>query len=372
MKRNIFSTLLFSVVSSYTLMAQMPVPKTIVSIPETCIKDQQYTGTCWCFSTSSLLETEYLQRTKKPIDLSEMYVVRNIYIEKAINYLLRQGHCRFDEGSLAQDVFIAIDKYGTVPQAAYKGYKEGKTNYDHSDLVKDLKTYMEKVKATFPIDKNWKKGYEEILDRNLGKVPAKFTFEEKEYTPITFAKEVLKFNPKNYLLITSFSHHPYNTNFALEVPDNFSNGRYFNTTPEEMLQITRKALENKYSVLWDTDVSNPGFMLEKGACLEVAAETNDWDSPELPVNATQRQNMFEQLVTTDDHLMHLVGIAESSKGKPLFMVKNSYGEKRSINGHLYTSENYFYNNTVCIILSKNAVSPEFLKRYKASFAENNY
>ena len=59
-------------------------------IPTTEVKDQGNSGTCWSFATISFLETEILRTKKITIDLSEMYIVRNIYPEKAKNYFRTQ------------------------------------------------------------------------------------------------------------------------------------------------------------------------------------------------------------------------------------------------------------------------------------------
>lgn len=65
--------------------------QTINEINCTPVISQGITGTCWSFSTTSFLESEIMWLTGKPIDLSEMYTVRNTYPKKAENYVFRQG-----------------------------------------------------------------------------------------------------------------------------------------------------------------------------------------------------------------------------------------------------------------------------------------
>ena len=230
------------------------------SIAATPVKNQAMTGTCWCFSSTSLIESQCLKKNLGELDISEMFTVRNIYIEKAKNYILRQGHAQFGEGGLGHDLIRAIATYGAVPESAYSGLKPGEKMHNHQKLASQLKEYLDETLKTVPVTPNWLDEYVKILDKGLGTPPADFDFNGKKYTPVTFAKEVLKFNADDYVNVTSFTDHPYYQSFIIEVPDNFSNGAYYNLPLNEMIQLTKDAVKSGYSVLWDADVSNDGFM----------------------------------------------------------------------------------------------------------------
>jgi bleomycin hydrolase len=328
----------------------------------TSVKDQANTGTCWCFSATSMIESECLQKGQSSLDLSEMFTVRNIYLEKAENYIHRQGYARFDEGGLGHDVLHAVTAYGIMPENAYSGLKDGRTSHDHSEMVAEMKNYLDSIlKLQKPIPADWETGFTAVMDKYLGAPPATFSYNGRSYTPKTFAKEVVKFNADDYVSLTSFTHHPFYSSFILDVPDNFSNGAYYNVPLNELIDVTKVAVEKGYTVLWDTDVSNRGWMVGKGYALRPTADSltrGNLINPDLEeknYSQDERQQLFEGLVTQDDHLMHITGIGKTAKGKEFFIVKNSYGSKSGpFDGFIKVSLPYFAINTITIIVPKAA------------------
>jgi bleomycin hydrolase len=206
---------------------------------------------------------------------------------------------------------------------------------------------------------DWQRGFEVILDDHLGKVPTTFMYQEKSYTPLTFASEVLHFAASDYVNITSFAHHPFYTAFILEAPDNFLNGSYYNLPVNEMVSLTERALAGGYSMMWDADVSNSCFRQKDGYAMRwkdcAAPQTINADDTELPYDQTIRQNLYENLTTQDDHLMHLVGLEKTKSGKKFFLVKNSWGKIGPFSGYIRVSESYFAINTVSLVVPKSAL-----------------
>jgi bleomycin hydrolase len=348
---------------------QFNLEKTIAATP---VKDQAMTGTCWCFASTSLIESQGMKKGLGELNLSEMFTVRNIYFEKAKNYLLRQGHTQFGEGGLGHDMIRALATYGAMPEDVYTGLKEGQTQHNHQKLVANLKHYLDSVLAITPLPEKWMDGYKKILDTTLGVPPAEFVYSGKKYTPKTFATEVLKFNAADYVNITSFTHHPYYEPFVLEVPDNFSNGLYYNLPLEEMIQLTKDALSSGYSVLWDADVSNRGFQQRFGMAVRIKDDVKlkskmdmfNGTTEEEKWNATIRQQLYENLTTQDDHLMHITGLEKTPEGKNFFLVKNSWGDVGPYHGYINVSESYFAINTISLIVPKAALSKALLDKLK--------
>ncbi|MBL0144762.1 MAG: aminopeptidase [Chitinophagaceae bacterium] len=371
----------------------------------TDVKNQGMTGTCWCFSTTSLIESQCLKNNLGSFDLSEMFSVRNTYLEKAKNYILRQGHAQFSEGGLGHDLINAIEKYGVMPESVYSGLKpisETSTNshfainkdkadvnaatkpteqqvkptapqHNHVKLVASLKQYLDSILQLKPVPENWVAGYEAILNTEMGTPPAKFIYNGQEYTPKTFASNVLKFNANDYVYITSFTHHPYYAPFIIEVPDNFSNGAYYNLPLSEMLQLTKEAVNKGVTVLWDADVSNDGFAQQIGYAYDMSSipeksrskkDMINGEVKEGKIDADKRQLLFENLTTQDDHLMHIVGSNISKDGKYYFNVKNSWGEVGPFQGFINVSEAYFAMNTISLVIPKTALSKAILEKLK--------
>lgn len=340
----------------------------VKTIKATPVKNQAMTGTCWCFSTTSLVESDEIRKDNRDIDLSEMFTVRNIYIEKAKNYILRQGHAQFGEGGLGHDMIRATGTYGAIPLSVYTGLVNGQTQYNHQELFSKLQSYLDSVLKKQPISADWLDGYTKILDQYLGTPPSEFTFNGKTYTPKTFAKNVLHFNAEDYISLTSFTDHPYYSSFILQVPDNFSNGSFYNLPLNELIGAAKDAVNKGYSVAWDADVSNNGFRQMQGLALNLDPSlkyTKDMistDTKEMPYDATVRQRLYENLTTQDDHLMHITGLEKSKDGKAFFVVKNSWGKVGPFNGYINVSEAYFAINTISLVLPKAALSTELQQR----------
>jgi bleomycin hydrolase len=366
MKRKLFSILIAAVISISSFSQTAPVLTPVKSNEHTAVKNQNSTGTCWCFSTTSLVESMSLKKGAKDVDISEMFIVRNIYVEKARNYVLRQGTAQFGEGGLGHDLIRGIATYGAVPESIYSGKKEGQQTHNHSKMVTQLKSYLDSILKKMPIADNWMDGYTAILDNALGKVPASFEYNGSTYTPQSYAKDVLKFDANDYVSITSFTHHPFYQQFILEAPDNFANGSFYNVPLEELSSITRDALLKNYTVMWDADVSNRNFAQGKGFAMywkdAKAPVTINPDEEEKEFDATTRQQLYENLTTQDDHLMHIVGLNKSTNGKEFFLVKNSWGEVGPYKGFINVSPAYFAINTVGIVVPRAALSKSMKKK----------
>jgi bleomycin hydrolase len=347
-----------------------PVPEFfhVQKLKATPVKNQAMTGTCWCFSTTSLVESDELRRDNKEIDLSEMFTVRNIYLEKAKNYILRGGKAQFGEGGLSHDMIRAVATYGAEPEEVYSGLKTGQKMYNHQKLFDALQKYLDSILRKQPIAPDWINGYTKILNDEMGEPPAEFDYNGKKYTPITFAKEVLKFNADDYIALTSFTHQPYYKPFILQIPDNFANGSFYNLPLQDLIQVVSDAVSKGYTVAWDADVSNKGFMQGQGLALNLdndkkyAKEMINADMQEAPYDAMVRQQLYENLTTQDDHLMHITGVEKTKDGKTFFIVKNSWGNVGPFQGYINVSEAYFAINTISLVVPKAALSKEVLNK----------
>lgn len=331
----------------------------------TDVKSQDRTGTCWSFSTSSFLESEVLKKHGKSIDLSEMYTVRMIYLEKAIKYVRYQGNTNFSEGSLAHDVIRSYSKYGMMPESAYSG-KNGKEIHNHGVLVKELKAFLDTTLKARPVDSHWKDGFNVILDNHLGALKPVFEYDGMSYNPQSFAQQVVQLDMMDYIGFTSFTHQPFYHDFIVEVPDNFSNGEYNNVPLSEMMKVMDDALAKGYTIEWDGDVSENGFMRRGG----YAFNTNDTNllkqAPAVPTEevATQatRQVGFDNLTTTDDHLMHIVGKVKYTDGRMFYVVKNSWSTRAGFDGYYLMSESYMKMKTVSIVVNLKSVDKKLKKK----------
>lgn len=367
-----------------------PVFTTIKANPITSVKDQNRSGTCWDYSTLSFFEAEILKATGKTYDLCESFVANKDYMDRAVQVVRLHGDCQFAQGGSAYDVYYVLKNYGICPEDAmpFPGSLYGDSLNNFNEFFGQLDPYVAGIARSKAnkISNQWKVGLQGILDAYLGKCPESFTYQGKKYTPKSFAAS-LGLNWDNYLSVTSYSHKPYYTQYAVEVQDNWRNPLSWNLPMEDMARIIENAIMNGYTVAWGGDVSEPGFT-RKGLAyfydtkkmeslsgsdmarwlkMSPAKRTNLVDSlgctvPELEPTAEQRQQRFDNWELTDDHGMLIYGIAKDQNGKEYYMVKNSWGETGDYKGTWYMTKNFIIANTMDYMVNKNAIPKDILKK----------
>ncbi len=344
-------------------------------IEATPVKNQFKSGTCWVFSTNSFIESEILRLGHGQINLSEMFVVRNMYLQKAENYLRYQGSANFGDGGEPHDVVNTIRQYGLVPFEVYSGMPAGQVKPVNGEINAVLKAMLDAMLKMHDgsLNKNWKAAFTGALDGYFGTPPSTFTFQGKTYTPQSFAKS-LDINPDDYVEITSFTHHPFYSPFILEEADNWANGQAYNVPLEELQRVTDYAVSNNYSVAWASDVSEKGFSFKNGLAIVPVKNFEDMSqaekdsmfvkpAPEKEITQANRQEAFDNLSTTDDHGMQIIGKATDQFGKPYFLVKNSWGtDKNDLDGYFYCSIPYFLYKTTCIMVNKHALPKDIAQK----------
>lgn len=334
------------------------------SIEHTGVKTQDHTGTCWSFATASFIESELIRRGKGQHDLSEMFIVKNVYRSKVENYVLRKGKTDFSEGALAHDFLNSAQRYGLVPEKIYDGRKSVDLKHDHSELEAVMKGFLDAVVERSQISLKWKPASNRILDVYLGRAPKRFKYRDRSYSPLEFSGG-LEFRADDYVSITSFNHHPFYEDFVLEVPDNFSNGSFYNLPIKDLTSIIDQAIKNGFSIVWDGDVSERGFSSSKGIAVlpKDSTRMDLFARPGKEIKATQlsRQKSLMTLQTTDDHLMHLVGISRDTAGNKYYVAKNSWGATGEHKGFIHMSQAYIGSKTIAITVHKDAMPPR-LKR----------
>jgi len=335
-------------------------------VKTTPVKDQNKTGTCWSFAATSFIETELLRIGKGEYDLSEMFNVRMVYPGRAEQYIRYHGAFNFGNGGQAHDVMYVVKNFGVVPEEIFPGVETDITGHNHGEMDAVLKATVDAVlkKPGGEITTLWSDVIDAQLNIYLGEVPEKFTYDGKEYTPISFAKK-LGINTDDYIELTSYTHHPFYSLVDLEIPDNFRHSLYYNVPIEDILSTIDNAIENGYSVAWDGDVGRKQFLRKEGyAVIPVEKEGDAKDEkitePEIEKQVKQedRQKAFDTFDTTDDHLMHLTGIAENQNGTKFYYTKNSWGTDSKYHGFWYMSEQYVKLRTVAIMVHKDAVPKE--------------
>jgi len=359
MKRNFFSIALLTI--AFSAYSQKYEFQTIKDIEATPVISQGQTGTCWSFSSTSFLEAEIIRTSGKQIDLSEMYNVRHTYPKKAWNYVMRQGKAQFSEGGLNHDVIDSAIDFGIVPVSAYTGLVGNASTFNHSKMVEELESLLKPYASLEQkLEPKWKKEVSDILDKHMGADVSEFTFEGKKYTPKSFL-EMTKLKLEDYVTISSFTHEPFYKKFILDIPDNFSNGSFYNLPLDEFIQNIDNALDNGYTLALDADVSEATFSAKSGIAV-VPENTADNKTilkeikKEKNITPEFRQQEFENFNTTDDHLMHIVGKLKDQKGNIYYKVKNSWGTDNGNVGYVYISVPYMKLKAISVMVNKNALT----------------
>ena len=384
MKRSLFA--LAAIMLSLSAVAQevkqdKPEFTVVKQAPVTSVKNQYRSGTCWCYSALSFVESEIIRQKGIEVDLSEMFVVNHAYFDRAVKYIRLDGKLGFSAGSSFGDVFEVIKAYGIVPQDVYSGMNYGTELPVQGELDAVLEGFV-KALVTNPNRKltpAWKPAFQGILDAYLGEIPVTFKSEEKAFNPLTY-RDYLGINTDDYINLTSFTHHPFYEPFIIEVCDNWRWGSAYNLPIEELMEVMYNAVENGYTIAWGADVSEKGFTRSGIATVpdfenKVTAgsdqerwvgksETGKEESApaeEKVITQEMRQLAYDNKETTDDHGMHIYGLAKDQNGNPFFIVKNSWGKAGDYEGIWYASDAYVRYKTLNIVVHKDAL-PKSIKK----------
>ena len=373
-----------------SVKSNKPVFTTVKENPITSVKDQNRSGTCWDYSTLSFFEAEILKATGKKMDLCESFVANKTYMERAIQVVRYHGDCQFSQGGSAEDVLSVLKNHGICPEEAmpFPGSLYGDSLNNFNEFFALLEPYVNAVaKSTAKkISNQWKVGMQGILDAYLGQCPEKFTYEGKEYTPKSFVQS-LGIDLNDYVSITSYTHHPFYTGFAVEVQDNWRFPLSYNLPLNEMMQVIDNAVEQGYTIAWGGDVSEEGFTrqglayaidtkateslagsdMAKWLKMSAAKKHNLIDSlgctvPEIVPTQELRQERFDNWELTDDHGMLIYGTAKDQNGREYYMVKNSWGETGDYKGTWYMTKTFIAANTMDFLVNKNAIPKAIRKK----------
>lgn len=361
----LISLLCFSAVFAQNTKPEAYKFSTIVKHAATPVKNQAVTGTCWSFATTSFLESELLRMGKGEYDLSEMHTVRYNYINRINDNFTKAGKGNLGEGSLSHMLIRVVKEHGMVPDEVYDGINYNSKTHNHTELNSFVNAIASAPVALKNKSPEYEKLVNSLLDIYLGTVPSNFIYKGRNFTPVTFFNS-LGINLDDYVEITSFSHHPYYSKFALEIPDNWDSGNYYNLPLDEFMQVIDYALKNGHTVCWDGDMSEKSYSDRMGIAVNASKEELENEKgKELSFTkvykediATQesRQKGFESNATTDDHLMHLIGLAKDENGTSYYIVKNSWKpEINRFGGYNYLSKNYVKAKTISILVHKSAI-----------------
>jgi bleomycin hydrolase len=362
----------------------------VAEIPCTSVKDQNRSGTCWSFSGLGFIEAEMLRLGKPSVDLSEMFVVNHAYSDKATKYVRLHGSLNFGAGGAFHDVIKVIKEYGIVPEEVYRGLNYGEEKHVHGEMDRIL---LDEVKAIVDnpnkkLTSAWHDLLDETLSTYLGPLPEKFNYQGKEYTPQSFAKDFVGLNLDDYVEISSYTHHPFYSKFAIEIPDNWAWEQVYNVPLNEMEEIIDNSISTGYTVAWAADVSEKGFSTSKTGVAVIPevdkanmtdAEISKWEKQsekdrneelyklekpgkEKTITQEMRQIDFDDYQTTDDHGMLIVGTSKDQNGAAYYKVKNSWGEYNDYSGYFYASKPYVMFKTTAIMVHRDAIPKNIRKK----------
>ena len=368
---------------------------TIIANPVTSIKNQNSSGTCWSYSSLAFLESEVIKKhpeMKDDLDLCESFLVSKTYVDRADKHVRTHGDASFSQGGSFEDALYCMEHNGLVPEGImpYPITEYGDSLFNFGAFFPPMEAYLKSIskggsKKIYP--KAWKAALQTMLDSYFGKCPTEFEYKGKRYTPQSFVKDYLTLDPNDYVSLTSYTHHPYYSTFALEIEDNWRWASSYNLPLDEFMRVMEEAVKNGWTFAWGADVSEEGFSRRSGKNKSVAivpdtketagvgSDQAHWtgekagakiaesdNKGEKTITPEMRQEAYDNWETTDDHGMQIYGLAKDQNGKEYFMMKNSWGESGPYKGFWYVSKPYVAYKTMNIVINKNAVPADIRKK----------
>ena len=366
---------------------------TVLENPVTSIKNQNNSGTCWSYSALAFLESEVLKKdpSKKDIDLCESFLVSKTYTDRADRNVRTHGDASFSQGGSFYDAIFCMDRYGLVPEGLmpYPITPYGDSLFNFTNFFPPMEAYIKAIATSNAkkINPIWKKDVQGMLDNYFGQCPTEFEYKGKKYTPQSFVKDYLQLDPNDYVSLTSYTHHPFYSQFVLEIQDNWRWATSYNLPLDEFMRVMEESVKNGWTFAWGADVSEDGFSRRTGknkcvatvpdtkATAGVGSDQSRWTGEKAGAKIAQsdaagekvitqemRQEGYDNWTTTDDHGMQIYGIAKDQNGKEYFMMKNSWGEYGPYKGFWYVSKPYVAYKTMNIVINKNAIPKDIRKK----------
>lgn len=330
-----------------------------VLVPSTPLKHQKFTGQCWSFTSTSLLEAEALRLGFHIPELSSFFFVYHNYLENADDYLKNQGRSHLNRGDLTFSVLEIFNKYGAVPESIYNGnlasVKRKKEMLhrmsSENEMNALIRTKLDSIIKNGETNRQHSiNSVKDILNHYIGPAPQEFLYDGEKYTGKEFADTFLPLNAHDYIELTSYSHLPFGQQVVLDIPANWRGKGYLNVPLEQFIKIIDNAIKGGFSLAWDGDIGPDGGFKNNGYV------TLKGEYENLPIiTQKERQSAFERMTTTDDHNMHLVGITYSKKGEKFYILKNTWGDNYGIDGQWYLSENYFRLRTISVTVHRDGI-----------------
>lgn len=393
---NKFLLMAVAAVCSLPTMAQKAdslVFTTVLENPVTSIKNQNNSGTCWSYSALAFLESEVLKKdpSKTDIDLCESFLVSKTYTDRADRNVRTHGDASFSQGGSFYDAIFCMERYGFIPEGImpYPITPYGDSLFNFTNFFPPMEAYIKAIATSNAkkINPIWKKDVQGMLDNYFGQCPTEFEYKGKKYTPQSFVKDYLQLDPNDYVSLTSYTHHPFYTQFVLEIQDNWRWATSYNLPLDEFMRVMEEGVKKGYTFAWGADVSEDGFSRRTGknkcvatvpdtkASAGVGSDQSRWTGEKAGAKIAQadaagekvitqemRQEGYDNWTTTDDHGMQIYGIAKDQNGKEYFMMKNSWGEYGPYKGFWYVSKPYVAYKTMNIVINKNAIPKDIRKK----------
>ena len=315
--------------------------------------NQDTTSSCWSFASISFIESEMMRLGLDSIRLAVMYPVYSIFLEKMKRFVETHGKSCFAPGDLFFGTLETVQKYGLVPMSAYRGSTCGWDTRNHTALYAELDSLTHRLKAAaLWNEEEALTQTRQILDKHLGAPPAEFVYREKKYSPLSFAKEIVRLPWDKYVKVISFQYAPFYTYTTLKVPDNWTNdSTFFNVPLPIWYQSMKDGLASGYSFAFDADISEPGYRLGSGTVIVPA-----YDVPLGAITQEAREFRFSTGATEDDHLMQAVGCTQVNGGD-WFLVKDSWriAYQSEHPGYLFIDESYMKLKVLAYLVHRDAV-----------------
>lgn len=303
-----------------------------IRLPITPVKDQGSSSVCWMYAMLSTIETDRISQGDS-VHLSVAYPLRRYMEDTEVEAMLGGKGCRSNLRGTVKMALGLLDAYGAAPYDAYPAPGVG---YDA--LYSGVRAMARTARSIDQL----RSRVADMLDSRMGILPQRVYMLHAQYTFGEFARSLYV---DSYTALTSFTHHPYGEQVALEVPDNYRHDTFLNVPIDTLMAAIDHALEHGYAVCWEGDTSEPGFSFRKGIAT-------------LPHSGgyTQqlRQRWFERRQTTDDHCMSIIGRAHDRNGRQYYIAKNSWGTDNPYGGLMYLSRDYVKMKTIAIIINNEA------------------
>lgn len=363
------------------------------------ISDQKSSGRCWLFAGLNFIRPRVMDKLNiSEFEFSQNYCFfwdqlekSNLFLEiiiataskpmddKTVEWAFKNPIGDGGQWTTFADI---VTKYGVVPKSVMPETEQTDNTRKISSIlttklrefgleIRDMASSGKKADAINARKIEMLGEVYKILSISFGTPPETFTWrytdkedkisELKTYTPLSFYKEMLGVDMKEYIMFMNDPTREYNKVYEIEYDRNMADGnnwKYINVSVDVLKKMAIASIKANNAMYFSCDVGK--FLMKENGTLDLNNfNYEDLFQTKFPMNKVQRIKTHD---SGSSHAMNLIGVDIDANGNPTkWLIENSWGSSYGFNGQLIMTDAWFSEYFFRLVVHKSFVPEDIQK-----------